>query len=122
MCGGASTDIRVLVRRCLTWDSMTCFSTLRSRPTAKLASMNDTHPAAQAVQIELLRQAGATRRASIALRLSQEVVERSRRALSEQVPGVSQSDVLLRWVDLWYGRDLGVRLRSHMASRASRQR
>ena len=82
--------------------------------------MNDTHPAAAAVQIELLRRAGVTRRASTALRLSQEVVERSRRALRERMPGASEIDVRLRWVELWYGAELAARIRSYLASRDTR--
>jgi hypothetical protein len=45
--------------------------------------VNDTHPSADPVQLDLLRRAGITKRASIALRLSQDVVARSRRALAE---------------------------------------
>ena len=82
--------------------------------------MKDTHPAAEAVQIELLRRAGATRRATIALRLSQDVVERSRRALSDRMPGASEIDVRLRWVELWYGAALASRIRAYLAVRDAR--
>jgi hypothetical protein len=85
-------------------------------------AVNDTHPAAEAVQIELLRRAGATRRSGIALRLSQEVVERSRRALRARMPAASESDVRLRWVELWYGADLAARIRLYLAARAAGQR
>lgn len=70
--------------------------------------MNDTRPQAQAVQIELLRRAGATRRSEIALRLSDDVIARSRRALQEQMPGATETEVRLRWVELWYGRDVDI--------------
>ncbi len=39
----------------------------------------DTHPAAQAVQIELLRKAGTARRGHLALSLSASVISMSRR-------------------------------------------
>ncbi len=79
--------------------------------------VDDTHPTAEAVQIELLRQAGTTKRASLALRLSQEVVVRSRRALAERMPGASSLEVNLRWVELWYGPDLAARLRQYLSAR-----
>jgi hypothetical protein len=77
-----------------------------------LLLVDDTHPDAARAQIELLRQAGATRRSAIALRLSSEVVARSRRALEGQ-PG----DARLRWVELWYGADLARRVRDYLAKR-----
>jgi hypothetical protein len=70
------------------------------------------------VQIELLRKAGATRRSELALRLSDDVVARSRRALQEQMQGASEEEVRLRWVELWYGRELANRVRAHLAARA----
>lgn len=79
---------------------------------AILSRVDDTHPEAARVQIELLRRAGPVRRSSIALRLSSEVVARSRRALEGQ-PG----DARLRWVELWYGADLAQRVREYLAKR-----
>jgi hypothetical protein len=81
--------------------------------------VNDTHPAAEAVQLDLLRRAGVTRRATIALRLSQDVVERSRRALRNAMPGATEADVRLRWVELWYGAELAGRIQTYLASRRS---
>ncbi len=76
--------------------------------------VNDTHPEAARVQIDLLRRAGPVRRSAMALRLSDEVVARSRRALAAQGrPG----DARLRWVELWYGPDLAQRIRDYLAKR-----
>jgi len=77
--------------------------------------MNDTHPRVDAVQIELLRRAGATRRSEIALRLSDEVTRMSRRALAKTMAGESEREVLLRWVELWYSKELAAKLRTHLA-------
>jgi hypothetical protein len=73
--------------------------------------VNDTHPDALRVQIDLLRRAGPVRRSEIALRLSDEVIARSRRALE------GQPDARLRWVELWYGVDLAQRVRDYLAKR-----
>lgn len=45
--------------------------------------------------------------------LTSTVVDASRRALRETMPGASEQEVLLKWVELHYGRDLadGVRRR-----------
>ena len=50
-------------------------------------------------------------------RLSDAVVELSRRALREQCPeGIDEVELKLRWVELHYGADLGRRVRSYLAS------
>ena len=79
--------------------------------------MNDTHPAAERVQIELLRKAGTTRRAALALSLSHTVIANSRRALRERMPGATEREVLLRWVSLHYGRELAERVAAYMNGR-----
>ena len=79
--------------------------------------MNDTHPSAARVQIELLRKAGATKRAALAMSLSHSVIALSRRALRERMPGASEREVLLRWVSLNYGRDLAERVAAYMNDR-----
>lgn len=79
--------------------------------------VNDTHPSADAVQRELLRRAGPAARAAIALRLSDGVVRRSRRALAQQMPGASDLEVKLRWVELWYGEELAARVRRCLRDR-----
>ena len=70
----------------------------------------DTAPSALAVQIELLRAAGPTRRAELTRSMSRTVIDLSRRALRERMPGASETEVLLRWVRLNYGEALTLRL------------
>ena len=69
--------------------------------------------------MDLLRAAGVTRRAQTALRLSDEVVRRSRRALMERMPGASELEVKLRWVELWYGAELAARVRERLTPTAN---
>ncbi len=68
--------------------------------------MDDTHPEVRRRQLELLRSAGFERRAALALSLSQSVIDLSRRALREQMPGATEEEVRLRWVGLQYGEAL----------------
>jgi hypothetical protein len=79
--------------------------------------VNDTHPSAEAVQHELLRRAGTAARAKIALRLSDDVIRRSRRALAARMPGATDLEVKLRWVELWYGDELAGRVRRCLRDR-----
>jgi hypothetical protein len=73
-------------------------------------SANDTSEVAARVQIELLRRAGFARRASLTCSLSHDVIQLSRRALRERMPGASEEEVLLRWVALNYGEELARRI------------
>jgi hypothetical protein len=80
--------------------------------------VSDTHPRAAAVQIELLRRAGARRRAMMAGRLTDTVLELSRRALRERSGGdIDETELRLRWVELHYGGDLARRVRAYLARR-----
>ncbi len=77
--------------------------------------MDDTHPSALAVQIELLRRLGPEGRAAMAMRLSAEVVARSRRALAESMPrGTTDRELSVRWAELWYGKEIADRLRARL--------
>jgi hypothetical protein len=78
------------------------------RATSGLAE--DTAPEVARVQIELLRRAGFARRAALTGSLSHTVVQLSRRALRDRMPGASEREVLLRWVALHYGDDLACRV------------
>ena len=77
----------------------------------------DTNPEAEAVQIGLLRRAGVGRRARMALSLSGQVIGMARRALRRSLPGATEEEVGLRFVELHYGRELAADLRRHLAAR-----
>jgi hypothetical protein len=78
----------------------------------------DTDVEAERVQIDLLREAGPARRAAMALSLSAEVIGLATRAIARALPGASEQEVRLRFVDLNYGDELGSSVRRHLASRS----
>ena len=75
--------------------------------------MTDTDPESERVQIELLRAASPTRRASLALGLSRTVIALSRRALRASHPDLPEPEIEALWVELHYGRELAEGLRAH---------
>lgn len=78
----------------------------------------DTDPEAEAVQLELLRRAGPTRRAQMALSLSAQVISLARAAYRRQMPDASETEIGLRFVELNYGRELAEAVRRHLAEKA----
>lgn len=77
----------------------------------------DTDPEAERVQIDLLRRAGVARRAHMALALSAQIIGLARRAIREARPGLSETEVNLRFVELHYGRELAEDVRRYLAAR-----
>ena len=80
----------------------------------------DTDPEAEAVQLEPLRRAGPTRRAQMALELSALVISLAKAAYRRQMPGASETEIGLRFVELNYGRELAEAVRRHLAEREAR--
>ena len=83
-----------------------------------LTSSRDTHPDAEAVQIELLRSASVSRRLALMRALSADVITRSRRAIRRRHPDESELEIRLRFVALHYGDELARRVRDDLARRA----
>jgi hypothetical protein len=77
----------------------------------------DTHPAAEKVQIELLREATPAKRFAIARSLTERVISLSRRAIRDSHPGISEREANLVFVGLNYGEDMANRLRAYLAAR-----
>lgn len=77
----------------------------------------DTSPEAERIQIELLRQAGPTKRFSIMCSLSETVNRMSMRAIQKANPDMSQIEVKLRFVALHYGSGLADKLRDYVEER-----
>lgn len=75
----------------------------------------DTHPSAEEVQLELMRRAGAARRAALAIRLSSSMIRASRRAVARRHPELDEQGVRLRWVELHYGRGIADALRRRLS-------
>jgi hypothetical protein len=78
---------------------------------------SDTPSAIEAIQLDLLRRAGAARRAALAFSLSRAAIRASRRAVARRHPELDEQGVLLRWAELHYGEELAERVRNYLASR-----
>ncbi len=74
----------------------------------------DTHPAAEKVQISLIRRASIAKRTSRTRSLSQSVIQLSRRAIMRANPKSSEKESLLTFVAYHYGADLADRLREYL--------
>jgi len=74
----------------------------------------DTDADAEAVQIDLLRRAGVSRRAGLALSLSATVIGLARRAIRRSL--ANDDAVGLRFVELHYGRELASEVQRYLAA------
>lgn len=79
--------------------------------------MDDTHPDARRVQIELLRKMGPERRAAIALGLSDSVVKMSQSGIARARPHMTDVERAILFVESTYGRALGIGLAQRLKSR-----
>ena len=77
----------------------------------------DTDPEAERAQIELLRQAGPARRLAMAVSLSDQAISLARQAIRNWMPGATEEEVGLRFVELHYGRELADEVRRYLAER-----
>ena len=80
-------------------------------------SLTDTDPEAERVQLELLRRATPERRLRLALSLTRSVLALSRNGLARKMPGASDEEIGLRFVELHYGPGLADELRGHLLAR-----
>jgi hypothetical protein len=71
----------------------------------------DTQPDARAVQLEILRAMPDERRAAQAIAMSADTLRWSRAAVRDLMPGATEGEVILRWIELVYGPDLAARVR-----------
>lgn len=81
----------------------------------------DTHPEAERVQIELLRQKTIAQRFGIARMLSDTVMRLSRRAIREAHPGISEVELHILFVELNYGKQLAECVRKNMEEGGAQQ-
>lgn len=75
--------------------------------------MNDTHPEAERVQIELIRKMTPERRAALASAMRNRTYWMARRAVAEAHPTMSETEQKLLFIELNYGRDLATRVRDY---------
>ncbi|HUS38376.1 MAG: hypothetical protein WBF93_09690 [Pirellulales bacterium] len=81
-----------------------------------MKNATDTHPDADAMQIELLRQASISQRLMMMRSMTSVVVQSSRRACQRANPGLTRQELDLLFVHLNYGRDLADRVRQRSTS------
>lgn len=79
----------------------------------------DTSPEAERVQIELLRKASPERRLDIARSLSQSMILASRETIKRLHPQISEEELKILFVELYYGKELADRVREYMEKRRS---
>ena len=77
----------------------------------------DTTPEAEAVQIELLRQASPARRFAVTCSLSAQVVALARRAIARVQPDLNTQELDMLFVEYKYGRELAEHLRKFLEQR-----
>ena len=68
--------------------------------------LDDTAPEIRRRQFERLRQMTEGERVAMAMELTRVATHLSRQAVRETMPGASEQDVLLRWIELTYGPEL----------------
>lgn len=76
------------------------------------SGLTDTSPAAEQVQIELLRQAGLVRRVDLAVAMTNGAIEAAYAALHRRHPEANELEIRLLFVELHYGLALATRLRA----------
>ena len=83
------------------------------------ARVNDTHPDAARVQIQLLRQASPDRRAQLASQLSNQARWRAMQAIARAHPELSELERKLFFVEVHHGRELAQRVRAYLRKRSA---
>ncbi|MDY7107907.1 MAG: hypothetical protein SYC29_04645 [Planctomycetota bacterium] len=81
--------------------------------------MNDTHPEAERIWIELLRRAGPEKRLQLATRLSRQARWRSMQAIARAHPELSELDRKLLYMRIHYGADLADRVADHLRKQST---
>lgn len=82
----------------------------------------DTSIEADRVQIALLRQASASRRAQLALSLSASVIGAARRAIGRAHPSATTAELAARFVELHHGAELAADVRASLEAGGRRSR
>ena len=72
--------------------------------------LDDTHPAIRRAQDALLRAMTPAQRFAMLEDLTDATIRWSRDALRAQMPGAPESQVILRWIEIVYGKQLAVRV------------
>jgi hypothetical protein len=79
--------------------------------------LSDTHPDAERVQIDLLRQMSGAQRIARWRAHNAMVIGLSRQGVARANPRLDEDEVSLLWVEYTYGKDMAVGLRHDLRSR-----
>lgn len=74
---------------------------------------NDTSPEAEQVLLQLMREKTPAERVQMAMNLTAQVREASRRAIARVHPELSPREIEYRFIELHYGKDLADGVRAH---------
>ena len=78
---------------------------------------NDTSPEAEQVLLQLMREKTPAERVQMAMNLTAQVREASRRAIARALPEVSPREIEYRFIELHYGKELADGVRAHDKAR-----
>jgi hypothetical protein len=78
----------------------------------------DTHPDAEAVQLDLMRRMSSAERVMIARNLGIFAFALMHRSLREAYPEAPESELKLKFIELQYGSDLADRVRAYCRNRS----
>lgn len=76
--------------------------------------LSDTHPDAERVQIELLRQKTPMQRLGMALDLTDSLLRSSRQTIASRNPHLNAHELTVKCVELYYGKQLAAQLRDYL--------
>ena len=77
--------------------------------------LTDTHPDAEKVQIELLRKKTVSERFALVRSLTAFTIDLSRRAIARANPDLSPDELRIKYIELFYGKDLAQRVRDYLS-------
>lgn len=75
---------------------------------------SDTPRSVEALHLDLMRRAGPTRRAQLAIQLSTSMIRGSRRAIARVHPELDERAVRLLWVEKHYGTTIAAAVRHRL--------
>jgi len=73
-------------------------------------ALDDTHPDVRRAQFARLRQMTETERIAMVEQLTTMTIYLSRQAIRATMPRASEQQVILRWIELTYGKELAQRV------------
>ncbi|MFY9343301.1 MAG: hypothetical protein WAT39_12470 [Planctomycetota bacterium] len=73
-------------------------------------TLDDTHPLVRDAQIDRLRAMSCEERLAVMSDLTAMTIFLSRQAIRMTMPGAIESQVILKWIEVTYGKDLAERI------------